>query len=87
MQWFDIVNGSYELLAAPFIFISIIKLYKEKKVKGVSWMHVGFIASWGYWNMYYYPRLGQWASFIGAIAIVIANTAWLLMIIYYNREK
>ncbi len=87
MQWFDIVNGCYELFTAPFIGISIFKLYKEKKVKGVSWLHVGFIASWGYWNLFYYPRLGQWASFFGGLAIVLANTIWLTMMIYYNRRN
>lgn len=83
MSWQDLTNGTFELLGAPFICLSIIKLHQEKLVRGVSWYAVAFFASWGYWNLYYYPHLGQWASFIGGCAIVLANTIWLLQICYY----
>ena len=85
-SWPDIVNGSFELLGSPFILLSIIKLHKEKMVQGVSWIHTGFFALWGVWNLFYYPHLNQWFSFIGGIAIVIANTAWLVQLIYYSRN-
>ncbi len=87
VPWQDLVNGSYELLGAPFIFLSVIQLYKEKKVHGVSWMHAGFFATWGFWNLYYYPHLDQWFSFIGGVAIVIVNTFWLGQILYYSKIK
>jgi len=83
--WQDIVNGSFELFGAPFIFLSVIKLYKDKLVKGVSWVGVGFFASWGYWNLYFYPHLNQWASFFGGIAIVLCNTIWLIQLLYYIK--
>jgi len=86
MSWQDIVNGSYELLGAPFIFLSVIKLYKEKSVKGVSWVHACFFSTWGIWNLYYYPHLGQWCSFVGGIAIVVVNTLWLGQLIYYSKK-
>jgi hypothetical protein len=86
MNWQDVVNGCYELFGAPFICLSIRKLAKEKKVHGVSWVHAFFFATWGFWNLYYYPSLGQWCSFIGGCAIVIANTIWLGQLIYYSRK-
>ena len=79
----DLFNGIFELLGAPFIFLSIIKLYKEKKVHGVSSMHVLFFTSWGFWNLFYYPHLDQWASFFGGVALVIVNLVWLGQIAYY----
>ena len=85
MNWQDIVNGSYELLGAPFIFTSVIKLAKDKKVHGISWLHAAFFATWGYWNLYYYPHLDQWFSFIGGIAIVIVNTFWMGQLLYYSK--
>jgi hypothetical protein len=85
MTWQDIFNGSFELLGAPFIFLSVIKLYKDKIVAGVSWLHAGFFATWGYWNLYYYPHLDQWASFAGGVLIVIINTIWLCQLIYYEK--
>jgi len=87
VMWPDIVNGSYELLGAPFILLSVIKLAREKRVQGVSWVHAGFFASWGCWNLFYYPHLGQWFSFVGGIAIVIVNTIWLGQLIYYSSGR
>ncbi len=88
MSWQDLVNGCYEFMGAPFILMSIIQLFKDKKVKGVSWIHVAFFSSWGYWNLYYYPHLNQWASFIGGVCLVLANTIWLGQMIYYiHKEK
>ena len=87
MTWQDLVNGLYEFMGAPFICLSIVKLYKEKKVRGISWVHAGFFASWGYWNLYYYPHLNQWCSFIGGVFIVITNTIWLGQLIYYTKKE
>lgn len=83
----DLINGTFELLGAPFILMSIIKLHKEKRVRGVSWIHVTFFSSWGFWNLYYYPHLNQWVSFFGGLALVLTNTFWLGQIIYYLRKE
>jgi len=80
----DIINGSFELCAGLFLCLNIRRLFKDKQVRGVHWVSVGFFALWGYWNLYYYPFLGQWISFLGGIMVVTANTAWLIQIIYYT---
>jgi len=86
-MWQDILNGCFEFMGAPFIIMSIMKLYKDKRVRGVSWLHVAFFSSWGYWNLYYYPHLNQWASFVGGVFLVLANTFWLGQMIYYIRKE
>ena len=86
-MWPDIINGLYELSGAPFIFLSVIKLHREKKVAGISWIHAGFFATWGYWNLFYYPHLNQWFSFIGGVAIVIVNTIWLGQLLFYSKNR
>ena len=83
----DLINGIFEMFGGAFILLSCIKLYKEKKVRGVSWIHVGFFACWGYWNLYYYPSLGQILSFIGGIGIVVTNTALVIQMLYYIRRE
>lgn len=85
-MWPDVVNGLYEMMGAPFILLSVWNLYKQKRVRGVSWVHVGFFTTWGFWNLFYYPYLGQWWSFVGGIAIAIANTIWLCQMIYYKQK-
>ncbi len=87
MTWQDVINGTYELLGAPFILLSILNLLKEKKVKGVDWRAVAFFSTWSIWNLYYYPHLGQWASFLGGIFIAVANAIWLGIMIYYILKE
>lgn len=84
----DLVNSILESLGSVFILLSIIKLRKEKLVRGISYIHVGFFSAWGVWNIYYYPFLNQWLSFAGGILTVLANTTYLLFLIYYvSKEK
>jgi len=87
MSWPDLVNGSYELIAGVFLAFSCFRLYKDKEVKGWPISTTIFFTSWGYWNLWYYPHLNQWLSFFGGIAVVIFNTLWCSMAIYYTRKN
>ena len=86
-MWQDNVNGLYELLGGLFILLNCKKLLKDKKVKGISIIAVAFFASWGVWNLYYYPVLNQWCSFVGGIGIVVMNTIWICMMLYYIKKE
>jgi len=81
----DFINGSFEACGGYFIYLHIAKLYHDKQVRGVSWKAVAFFGSWGYWNLFYYPHLDQWMSFLGGVGIVTANTIWLGQMFYYLR--
>jgi uncharacterized membrane protein YfcA len=82
----DLINGLFEASGSFFIMLSILKLHKDKQVHGVSWIHAGFFAAWGYWNLFYYPHLSQWISFMGGIGIVVTNTYWLGQLVYYSQK-
>lgn len=83
--WQDAVNGIFEMAGAPFIFLSVLKLYKDKEVKGVSWAATAFFSSCGLWNLYFYPFMGAWLSFFGGLALVLVNLIWLAQIVYYLK--
>lgn len=87
MEWQDSVNGLFELLGGLFITLSCIKLYKDKKVRGVSFVHIAYFTLWGYWNIEYYSNLGQWTSLVGSLVVTLINTVWLGMLIWYIRKE
>ena len=87
MQIPDIINGSFELLSGLFVLLNCHRVIKDKNVKGVSVLAVLFFTLWGFWNLFYYPHLGQWISFAGGLIIVSANCLWVGLMIYYIRRN
>lgn len=86
MQLSDAVNGAFEGIGGIMNCINIWQLYKHKEVKGVHWAPTTLFTLWGYWNLFYYPHLGQWLSFFGGLGIVTSNTVWISMALYYARK-
>ena len=84
MTWQDLVNGSYESLAAFAVLNHCRVLYNAKKSEGVSILSVIFFWTWGIWNVYYYPHLNQWISFLGGCMIVLANGLYVYLLIKYK---
>ena len=63
MNWADAINAAFE---GGMVFVlgrSVLQLYRDKRVAGLHWSLVAFTTTWGAWNLYYYPSLGQWWSF------------------------
>lgn len=83
----DLINGMFEVLAGFMILNHCRILYKDKQVKGVSILSTVFFSLWGFWNLYYYPALDQWISFVCGILIVCANLLWVSMMIYYSKRR
>lgn len=83
----DLINGGFETTGAILTFVSIHKLYHSKRTDGVSWMPILVFTLWGYWNLFYYPELGQWASLSGAVLMTFANSVWVAQIIHYRKRE
>jgi hypothetical protein len=83
----DMLNGLFELFGAGFIALSVRKLHRERIVRGISWGHVAFFMVWGYWNLYYYPSLDQWFSFVGGLGIVAMNTVYFAQLVYFTQAE
>lgn len=82
----DLINSLFELFASLFILNHCRVLYKQKDVKGVSILSTIFFTSWGLWNIFYYPSLGQTLSFYAGIGVFLANMLWVSMMVYYSRK-
>jgi hypothetical protein len=87
MPWPDLINGAFEALAGLFVLNHCRALHRDKMVRGVSIVSTAFFTSWGFWNLYYYPALGQWASFAGGLFIVSGNVLWVGMLLHYRRAE
>ena len=81
----DFVNGMFELFGGVMICFSIARVLRDRKVAGVSLLPITFFTSWGFWNLYYYPSIGQWWSFAGGVSVVSANIIWLSLLWTYSR--
>jgi hypothetical protein len=83
----DTINGLFELFGSAMIWINIRALYRAKRYEGVSLAPVFFWSSWGLWNLFYYPHLGQIFSFLGGCSVVAANTINGALMFYYARHR
>ncbi len=81
----DIVNGMFEFGAAIMLMLNVIRLHKDKQIKGVSPWPVVFFTAWGFWNLHYYPSLNQFWSTIGGLFVVAVNMVWLFQVALYSE--
>ena len=82
----DLINGIFETVGGVTIFLNCWRLYKDKEVKGVIWQLTIFYTLWGFYNIYYYPHLDQWLSFVGGLFMVIGNALWIAQVIWYLKH-
>jgi hypothetical protein len=83
----DLINAAFEFSGGYFVFRHCLAVKRDKAVKGVSIISTVFFALWGWWNIYYYPSLEQWASFYGGIAISAANMYWIYLLMKYRTKE
>ncbi len=82
---FDLVNGLFELAGSIAIWANVVRLYKDKEVKGTRWEMMIFFAAWASFNLFYYPNIGQWWSLVGALSMCIAEWFWVVLAFWYSR--
>lgn len=83
----DLINGIFEAIGGLMLWRNCVALRRDKEVKGCNISTVVFFNLWGIWNLFYYPALGQIASFIGGLVIASANTAWVFLAMHYSRRS
>jgi len=87
LTWPDVINGLFEFFGSTGVWLNVVALHRDKQFRGVRIGPTALFASWGFWNLYYYPHLNQWLSFVGGLSIVAANTTWLLQMLYYQKMR
>jgi len=80
----DLVNAAFEAGAAAAVLNHCRVLYRDKLVRGVSVVSTAFFAAWGFWNLWYYPHLGQPWSGALAVGVCGANLLWIVLMVWYR---
>lgn len=80
----DAINGGFEFISACLGVLNIRAILRAKRVEGVSLAPSVFFTAWAYWNLFYYPSLGQWFSFAGGVCLAAVLTAWLALAVRYR---
>lgn len=83
----DMINGSFEAFAGVMIGLHCRRLYRDKLVRGVSIVATAFFTTWGFWNIFYYAAIAQWASWVAGFLVVSANCVWIFLMLYYKRQE
>lgn len=75
----DTINAFFEACAAVLLWLNVLKLLKERELRGMHWAPVLLFVLWGFWNLAYYAYLEQWWSLGAGICVALANIAWLYL--------
>ena len=84
MNTFDLINGSFEAVAALFTLNHCRVLLRDRAVAGVSIASMAFFTLWGVWNLWFYPHLGQTWSFAGGVLLVMANAIYVALLCRFS---
>ena len=88
MRWLpDAINGAFELASGFFLWNNVRILVKQRSIRGVSILTTAAFTLWGFWNLFYYPHLGQWLSFVGGLNVVSANATWVYLAVRYSNSS
>lgn len=83
----DQINGLIEFIGSGFTWMNVRRVIYAQGYEGLYLPAIIFFMSWGAWNLYYYPSLGQWWSFAGGLSLVCANVAWVGGMMWYGRKS
>lgn len=83
----DLFNALFEAIGALFLLADCRALHRDKQLRGVYWPGRVFFATWGLWNVLYYPAIGQTLSFVAGVAVLVANAIWCSLAWLYTRSE
>ena len=82
----DLLNAFFEFAGAITVWHNVRVLLRDRKVRGVSLASIAFFTSWGFWNLYYYPSLGQMWSTAAGVFLCAGNLTWIVLALRWRNE-
>jgi hypothetical protein len=83
----DQVNAFFEGGGACLQLLNCRQLLRDRVVRGAHWLPLAFWTSWGCWNLFYYPSIGQsWSFVAGTLVFLVNGTNLFLMWRFWPRQ-
>lgn len=87
MKYLDLINSIFFFASSFFVWLNVLKLTKDKAIKGVKLSPGFFFSISTIWGMYYYYQISQMWSFLGMTLLAGANTCWIALAVYYEKIR
>lgn len=82
----DLVNAIFEAAGSLVVWGNVIRTNRDQGYAGVHPGYVALFLAWGFWNLYFYPHLDQWWSFLAGLSVVAANLTWMAAMWRWGRK-
>ena len=83
----DCVNAAFEIAGSVAVWCNFAAILKDRGYAGTRVPMMMFFTSWGFWNLYFYAHLLQWASLVASLALTGGNVAVVAAMFYFGRKK
>jgi len=84
----ELINGFFDLGGSFFTWVSVVRLWQDKEVKGTSWTAFFLYISWTFWEIFYvYPQLNMPYVVYIAGTRALGQIAWLGIAMYFKFFK
>ena len=83
----DAINSGFLLTAAAMVWANVVKICRQKMVRGVHWFQTFFNSVWGAFMLcFYYPGLHQPFSTLSESALLVGGLVWVYYAIKFRRN-
>lgn len=81
----DLINSSFNWVAAAFVILNALDILKKKSVAGHTYPSAIFFSAWALFSIFYFYGLGQWWTFYANLAMAFSNTFLLALVFKYRK--
>lgn len=82
----DLANGLWEAAGSLVGLLASLQVLRDRRVEGTRWWLPLFFWSWCAWNLWYYPAIDQWWSFLGACLMFLSNGTYACLLWWFRRH-
>lgn len=83
----DLINSCFNMVAALFVLLNCRDIWKRQTVAGHTYPSTIFFSAWAFFSVYYFWDLNQIWTFYANIAMCVANTSLIALVITFRKAS